>query len=68
MVAVLVAGALTGLLFDRAKVPGGLIIGAMIGSAAVSLYRQGPAQPLPPPLGRHRIFAAGLCDRCHRHP
>jgi membrane AbrB-like protein len=50
MVAVLVAGALTGLLFDRAKVPGGLIIGAMIGSAAVSLYRQGPAQPLPRPL------------------
>lgn len=46
----IVAGAFTGLLFDRLTVPGGLIIGSMIGAAAVTLYQGEGELVLPQPL------------------
>lgn len=50
MLAALVAGAITGLLFDRLDVPGGLIIGSMLGAAAVTLYRGEGELTLPQPV------------------
>lgn len=50
MLTALLAGAAAGFAFDRLDVPGGLIIGSMVGAAAVTLARGGEAPSLPQPL------------------
>jgi membrane AbrB-like protein len=50
MIYALVAGAAVGLLLDRAGMPGGLIIGSMVGAAMVTVVGSGPAPQLPQPL------------------
>ncbi|WP_370323931.1 AbrB family transcriptional regulator [Euzebya sp.] len=50
MLAALVAGAVTGLSLERLHVPGGLIIGSMVGAAAVTLVRGEGELILPQPL------------------
>ena len=50
IVMTLVAAAAVGYLFDRLNVPGGTIIGAMVGAAAYSLIVGGADITLPPPM------------------
>lgn len=50
MIYALIAGAVVGLLLEWAGVPGGLIIGSMVGAAMVTVAGSGPAPELPKPL------------------
>jgi membrane AbrB-like protein len=62
LVLLLAAAAAVGLLFDRLGVPGGLIVGSMVGAAAVSLVRGGEEVPVPEPLltGAYLLLGAGI--------
>lgn len=55
----LAVAAAAGLVLDRLGVPGGLIVGAMIGAAAVSLIRGGPEVTLPPVLRTGAFIVLG---------
>lgn len=50
MIYSLVAGAAVGLLLDRAGLPGGLILGSMLGAATVTVIGSGSPPGLPAPL------------------
>lgn len=50
MILALLAGAIVGLILDRLDVPGGLILGSMLGAAAVTVVRQIEAPSLPGPV------------------
>ena len=50
IIPMLAAAAAVGLLFDRLHVPGGIIVGAMIGAAGFSLVDGGSGVDLPRPL------------------
>jgi uncharacterized protein len=50
LVLLLASASAVGLLFQRFGVPGGLIVGGMVGAAAYTLVRGGPAITVPGPL------------------
>lgn len=62
LVLLLVAAAAGGLALDRLGLPGGLIVGAMVGSAAVTLVRGGGEVAIPGPLltAAYVLLGAGI--------
>jgi len=56
---VLLGAAVVGLAFERFGVPGGLIVGAMIGAAAVTLVRGGPQVVVPTPVRTASFLVLG---------
>lgn len=59
VVAVTAAAIVGGVLFDRIRVPGGLLVGAMVGSAAVTLGWTDPAE-VPPVAMAVFVGAVGI--------
>jgi uncharacterized protein len=59
LVLLLVAASAVGLLFQRFGVPGGLIVGSMIGAATYSLIRGGPEVVVPGPLRTASFLVLG---------
>lgn len=59
LVLVLIGAAAVGLAFERFGVPGGLIVGAMIGAAAVSLVRGGAEVAVPTPVRTTAFLVLG---------
>lgn len=62
LVLLLAAATAVGVAFDRFSVPGGLIVGAMLGAAAVTLLRGGPEVDIPAPLltASYLLLGAGI--------
>ncbi len=62
LVLLLAAATAVGVAFDRFSVPGGLIVGAMLGAAAVTLLRGGPEVDIPAPLltASYVLLGAGI--------
>ena len=58
-VVLLAVAAIGGLTFDRLNVPGGLIVGAMLGGAAYSLVRGGAEVAVPGPLRTGAFLVLG---------
>jgi membrane AbrB-like protein len=59
LVLLLAAATAVGLTFDRLGVPGGTIVGAMVGAAAVTLLRGGPEVEIPGWLSTAALVVLG---------